>query len=158
MNIEITDYDLDDYSFLVSSVSFKTDDGRTGSVQLTDCLHKTSLNCEFYDDDFEYTDEEREEIIDQCEDFAIEEKNKYEIKGTLFNCAINNVSAEIFQKGDDVFLVAVDSQPGDYDIKYRVIESFSSLEDCEEYLSDYYTGEYQDCSGLNRLLNGSDEE
>jgi len=48
---------FDDHGFIIESVEFKTDDGRSGTVQLS--KREESLHCEFCTDD-EFSEEERD--------------------------------------------------------------------------------------------------
>ena len=144
--------------FIAESIECQVDEEqmRRATVQLTDCLHKPQLGCEFITEN-EFTDEEKEEIIDKAEDYAIALKDKYKIHDTNFNCAINNVSVSIYTKDetDKVFLVAVDSDATkeNYTTKYRVLKEFNDIEECEEYLRDYYTADYHDFEGLKNILD-----
>lgn len=160
--MEVSDYKD---GFIAESIECLIDEEqmRRATVQLTDSLFKPQLNCEFITND-EFTEEEREEIIDKAEDYAIALRDKYKIIETNFNCAINNVSVSIYSKENDfldqVFLVAVDDSATklDYSIKYQVLKNFSTVKECEEYLQEFYTDEYNDFAGLRNLLNDDCED
>jgi hypothetical protein len=150
--------EYDEHGFLPACIEFTVEEEgcktRSGSIQLIDCLFKTQIGCEFYTD-WEFTDEEETDVINECEDFAIDFLNQYKYKKTLFNCAIADVTADIYYNSREVFLVAVENGLSEhaYRKKYNVIKRFDSLEECETYLQNFYTDEFHDFTGLSRLLD-----